>query len=62
MKRKDIRLTYGETARLIHRGVRYVAARMIGEGDYTVQEAYTILESIGEKPEAISKYFPRRSL
>lgn len=61
MKRKDIRLTYFEISRLINRGVRYVAARMIGDGDYTIQEAYTILENIGEKPEAISKYFPRRT-
>ena len=49
---------YEDVADRIKKSESYVRQRMAGVRDYEIDEAYAILEMIGEPPEAITKYFP----
>ena len=55
---REMKIDYSSIAEGIGRSPGYVALRMRGIGAYTTDEAYAILEMIGEEPESVTRYFP----
>lgn len=52
------RFLYRDIAERIGKSVSYVSLRFEGKSDWTVDDAYLILEMIDEPAEKLSFYFP----
>lgn len=47
-----------QIGKIIGRSKSYVNVRMTGKADWTIGEAYALLQALGRQPEEIYQFFP----